>query len=198
MPPFPTSNDFVEEMWDISEVTPNARNARRHSEDQILRIARSIEEFGFTVPVLVDENGELIAGHGRVLGAERLGMTHIPVRIARGWTEDQKRAYLLADNKIAEGARWDDAILAEELTALIESDYDATLSGFTEKEIDRILDPGDLPVIREIETGPVPDRFWISIRGPLAHQAKVLDIVKAQIDSLDDIELDVGAVALGA
>src|SRR3954466_4300566 len=85
----------------VSSLTPYARNARTHSDAQVAQIAGSICEWGWTVPVLVDESGMLIAGHGRVLAARKLGLSEIPVMVARGWSEAQKRAYVIADNKLA-------------------------------------------------------------------------------------------------
>src|SRR3954469_5755 len=104
------------ERWSLGRLVPYARNARTHSEAQVAQIAGSIREWGWTVPVLVDETGMLIAGHGRVLAARKLGLTDIPVMVARGWTEAQKRAYVLADNKLALNAGWDVELLKVELT----------------------------------------------------------------------------------
>ena len=95
------------ERWAIDRLIPYARNARTHSDEQVAQIAASIREFGFTNPVLVDEEGTLIAGHGRVLGAHQLGITDVPTMVARGWTPAQIQAYRLADNKLALNAGWD-------------------------------------------------------------------------------------------
>src|SRR3954464_3463643 len=84
----------------LGSLVPNARNARTHSDAQVAQIAASIEQWGWTVPVLIDEAGTIIAGHGRVLAAARLGLAEVPVITARGWSEAQKRAYLIADNKL--------------------------------------------------------------------------------------------------
>jgi ParB-like chromosome segregation protein Spo0J len=92
------------ERWKIDRLIPYARNARTHDEAQVAQIAASIREWGWTVPVLVDEQGTIIAGHGRVLAARKLGYTEVPVMVARGWSEAQRRAYVLADNKLAENA----------------------------------------------------------------------------------------------
>src|SRR5438309_7442512 len=88
------------ERWAVDRLIPYARNARTHSPAQVAQIAASVREWGWTVPVLVDEAGMLIAGHGRVMAARKLGLTEIPVMVARGWSEAQKRAYVLADNKL--------------------------------------------------------------------------------------------------
>lgn len=102
----------------VASLTPYARNARLHSEGQVAEIAASIREWGWTMPVLVDESGGIIAGHGRVLAAQLLGLAEVPVMVARGWSADQKRAYVIADNKIGLNAAWDDALLALELGEL--------------------------------------------------------------------------------
>ena len=103
------------ERWAVSRLVPYARNARTHSDAQVAQIAASIREWGWTTPVLVDEAGGLIAGHGRVLAARKLGIAEVPVMVARGWSEAQKRAYVLADNKLALNAGWDEELLRVEL-----------------------------------------------------------------------------------
>src|SRR5215468_526674 len=95
----------------VDKLIPYARNARTHSPAQIAQIAASIREWGFTVPVLIDEAGMIIAGHGRVLAAQQLGLGEVPVIVARGWTEAQKKAYVIADNKLTENGGWDEALL---------------------------------------------------------------------------------------
>lgn len=123
------------ERWQIERLTPYARNARTHSDEQVAQIAASITEFGFTNPVLADEAGTIIAGHGRVLAAQRLGLTDVPVMVARGWSKGQVRAYLLADNKLALNAGWDTATLALELGELNAMGFDLALTGFSDAEI---------------------------------------------------------------
>jgi len=131
----------------LAELIPNARNARTHSEGQIGQIAASIREWGWTMPVLVDEAGTIIAGHGRVLAGARLGIGEVPVMVARGWSEAQKRAYLIADNKLTENGGWDDAMLRIELKDIAAMGFDAMLTGFSAQEIAGLSagDPGALP-----------------------------------------------------
>ena len=119
----------------VSALVPYARNARTHSEEQVAQIAASIREWGWTIPVLVDDEGGLIAGHGRVLAARKLGLTDIPVMVAAGWSEARKRAYVLADNKLALNAGWDDELLRVELTELQAFDFDLGLIGFSDDEL---------------------------------------------------------------
>ena len=95
----------------VSSLVPYATNARTHTDRQIDQITASITEWGWTNPVLVDENDTILAGHGRVLAAQRLGIAKIPVIVAEGWSDEQKRAYVLADNKLAENAGWDMELL---------------------------------------------------------------------------------------
>jgi DNA modification methylase len=127
----------------ISALVPNPNNARTHSKKQVRQIADSIKQFGFVNPVLADENGSVIAGHGRLLGASTLGMTHVPVITLRGLTDAQKRALMLADNKIAANAGWDRERLAieiPELTKQLEIEgLDISLTGFEIPEIDQLM-----------------------------------------------------------
>lgn len=121
---------------DINKLIPYENNARTHSEAQVGKIARSIEQFGFINPVIIDNNYGIIAGHGRVMGAKSLGMTEVPCLFVEDLTEAQKRAYILADNKLALDAGWDDSILKMELEALKELNFDISLTGFDMGEID--------------------------------------------------------------
>jgi ParB-like chromosome segregation protein Spo0J len=123
----------------IDSLVPYARNARTHSPEQVAAVARSIQRFGFTNPVLIDAEGGIVAGHGRVMAAKSLGMGQVPC-LRVGWlTEAEKRAYVLADNKLAELAGWDDELLAGELRALQADDFDLSLTGFAQDELDDLL-----------------------------------------------------------
>src|ERR1700704_3441279 len=123
------------ERWPIARLIPHARNARTHSAEQVDQIAASIREWGWTNPVLVSEDGTIIAGHGRVLGAKKLGLTEAPVMVAAGWSDAQIRAYRIADNKLALNAGWDEAMLALEIADLEELGFDLGLTGFSDSEI---------------------------------------------------------------
>lgn len=124
----------------VADLMPYAGNARTHSDEQVAQIAASILEFGFVAPVLVDERGELIAGHGRLLAAKALGLDAVPTIVRAGMTEPQKAAYRLADNRIALNAGWDEAILAAELAKLQEmGGIDLALTGFDAGELDRLM-----------------------------------------------------------
>lgn len=125
---------------DIASLRPYARNSRTHSKKQVKQIASSIERFGFTNPVLVSDQGEIIAGHGRVEAARSLGMKKVPTLALSHLSEAERRAYVLADNKLAMNAGWDKEILAIELQALVDVDFEVELTGFSLAEIDFILD----------------------------------------------------------
>ena len=120
----------------VGELHAHAGNARLHSAGQIEQIKASMLAFGFTNPLLVDEDGVLIAGHGRVLAARKLGLDDIPCMIATGWTDAQKRAYILADNQLALNANWDTEFLAIELGELASMDFDVSLMGFPNMAFD--------------------------------------------------------------
>lgn len=137
----------------VADLTPYARNSRTHSDEQVAQIAASIKEWGWTVPVLIEPDGGIIAGHGRVMAAQRLGITEVPCMIADGWSEGQKRAYIIADNKLALNAGWDDEMLRVEFAELGDLGFDLGLTGFGEMELGALLadktegltDPDDVP-----------------------------------------------------
>lgn len=115
---------------DIADLVPYKNNARTHSAEQVEKIADSIREFGFINPVLVDADNGIIAGHGRVEAAKLIGMTEVPTLLIDHLTETQKRAYIIADNRLAEDAGWDDEILRMELIELDSMDFNIELTGF--------------------------------------------------------------------
>ena len=121
------------------ELVPYARNSRTHSEQQVSQIAGSIKEFGFTNPVLIDADNGIIAGHGRVMGAQVLSMEKVPCIRLKHLTEAQTRAYVIADNKLAMNAGWDDELLSLELIELQEMDFDLSITGFDENELAELL-----------------------------------------------------------
>jgi DNA modification methylase len=127
------------ERWALARLVPFARSARTHSAAQIDQIAASMREWGWTNPVLVDEVGTIIAGHGRIEAAQKLGIEEAPVMIAAGWWEAKKRAYVIADNKLALNAGWDEDLLAAELSDLSALAFDLDLIGFGAKELEDLL-----------------------------------------------------------
>lgn len=124
----------------INELIPYVNNSRTHSEEQIKQICASINEYGWTNPVLIDEKGMIIAGHGRVEAGKRLKIKEIPCVVLENLTENQKKAYIIADNKMALNAGWDEELLRLELDNLKELDFDLELTGFSEEELDNLFE----------------------------------------------------------
>lgn len=147
-----TGSGAVLEDVPIEQVFPYARNSRTHSETQVSQIAGSIKEFGFCNPVLIDGAGVIIAGHGRVLAAQRLGLETVPCIRLRHLTEAQKRAYVIADNRLALSSGWDEAMLMNELKDLKEvAEFDMALLGFDTEELTALLSEGwtsDIEVVK--------------------------------------------------
>ncbi len=176
----------------LESLIPYARNARTHSPAQIAQIAASIREFGWTFPLLVDEQGTIIAGHGRVLAAQSLGLTEVPVMVATGWTETQRRAYVIFDNKVALNAGWDTELLPVELGDLKAMGFDMGLTGFGEIELGKLLlntagdgDPDEAPA-PPAEPISRPGDLWICGE----HRVLCGDAtVRADVEKLLDGEL---------
>jgi len=135
----------------LSALTRYAFNPRTHTDSQIDLIAESIKRFGWTVPILVDENNRIVAGHGRALAASRLGLEKVPCIRLSGLSEAEIRAYTIADNRLAQLSAWDDDVLSSELDAILEADPSfKTVVGFTEQEIaDMIGSPAEVPEPKE-------------------------------------------------
>lgn len=160
------------EMIAIDELIPYARNARTHSDTQVDQIAASMREWGWTIPVLIDEKRGLLAGHGRILAGKKNGYSHAPCMTARGWSEAKKKAYILADNKLALNAGWDNEILKLELDELAGMDFDMGLIGFSDDELD-VLRNG-----------------WESDIDPSEHDGENLDGIKSSIKVLVDADIE--------
>lgn len=151
-----------------ADLVPYARNARTHSDAQVAQIAASIKEWGWTTPVLVDETGMIIAGHGRVMAARKLGLPEVPVMVADGWSDAQKRAYVLADNQLAMNAGWDTDLLKVELQGLAAEDFEMDLIGFDEKFLSGLLseptegltDPDAIPDVPDDPVAKLGD-VWV-------------------------------------
>jgi ParB-like chromosome segregation protein Spo0J len=137
----------------LDKLIPYARNSRTHSDQQIAQVAASIREFGFTNPVLIDSEDGIIAGHGRVMAARKLGLTEVPCIRLGHLTETQKKAYIIADNRLAEvGGDWDEEMLGLELADLREADFDLDLVGFDAGEIEAALNPAE-PIQSDSDDG---------------------------------------------
>ncbi len=141
------------EQWPIDKLIPYARNSRTHSEDQIAQIAASIKEFGFTNPVLIDVGGGIIAGHGRVLAARKLNITKIPCIKLEHLTDTQKRAYVIADNKLALNAGWDLELLKVEFDDLMTNEVSLNITGFSGSEAEAIIKGEDFAPGTEDDQG---------------------------------------------
>jgi ParB-like chromosome segregation protein Spo0J len=137
------------EMWAVDRLVPYERNARTHSPEQVAQIAASIQEFGFTNPILVAADAGILAGHGRLAAAKDMGLAEVPVIVLDHLSAEQRRAYVLADNKLALNAGWDEELLQQEIAALSLVDFDLSLMGWSDDELAGLLDPegidGDAP-----------------------------------------------------
>jgi DNA modification methylase len=131
--------DLIVQRWPIDRLIPYARNSRTHSEEQVAQVAASIVEFGWTNPILAGPDGVVIAGHARLLAARKLGMTEVPVIVLADLTESERRAFVLADNKLALNAGWDEEMLRVELESLKEDDFNHDVVGFSAEELEVIL-----------------------------------------------------------
>jgi DNA modification methylase len=131
--------NLLVQLWPIDRLLPYIRNARTHSDEQVAQVAASIVEFGWTNPILVGADGVIIAGHARLLAARKLGMAEVPVIVLDHLTESQRRAFVLADNKLALNAGWDEEMLRVELESLKEEDFDLDIVGFSAEELEVIL-----------------------------------------------------------
>jgi ParB-like chromosome segregation protein Spo0J len=161
-----------------ASLVPAAVNARTHTDDQVTAIAASIVEFGFNAPVLIDGAGEIVAGHGRVLAAQQLGLVEVPVVVLDHLTDVQRRAYLLADNRLAELASWDRQLLGRELAQLAQLNVNLSAVGFTEADIDALTAPltdpmaewQDMPEFQQ-EKAAAYQTLTVHLRDPEAAEA---------------------------
>jgi len=170
----------------VADLVPYARNARAHSDEQVKQIARSIKEFGWTTPVLVRaETDGVIAGHGRLLAADKLGITEVPTLEAVGWSDAQVRAYVIADNKLALNAGWDEELLAAELRDLEELGFDMDLTGFSESELEALnpaqsrflTDPDDVPDLQPTPVSRVGDVWQLGTHRVLCGDSTAVEQV---------------------
>jgi site-specific DNA-methyltransferase (adenine-specific) len=159
------------ELWPVDRLTPYERNARTHSSEQVAQIAASIVEFGFTNPILVDSHDGIIAGHGRLMAAQELGLKTVPVVVLDHLSERQRKAYILADNQLALNAGWDTDLLRAELQDLAEQEFDLSLIGFSDEELADLLpeieelppEDADADAVPEPPADPVtkPGDVWL-------------------------------------
>jgi ParB family transcriptional regulator, chromosome partitioning protein len=146
-------------MWPLDRLAPYERNARTHSTEQVAQIAASIQEFGFTNPILVDGADGILAGHGRLAAAKDMGLAEVPVIVLDHLSAEQRRAYILADNQLALNAGWDMELLQQEIVGLNLADFDLSLLGFDDDRIAGLLEGGaDVQELEEMPTLPSGDR----------------------------------------
>lgn len=151
----------------VADLIPYVNNSRTHSDEQVNQVAASIKEFGFTNPVLVDERDMLVAGHGRVMAAKKLGLDEVPCLVLEGLTEAQKKAYIIADNKLALNAGWDDELLRVELQGLDELDFDLGLTGFSDDELSLLLEPEQVDGLTDEDAVPEAPEQPVSVLGDI-------------------------------
>ena len=167
---------------DIDLLIPYARNSRTHSDSQITKIASSIKEFGFLNPVLIDKDNGIIAGHGRVMAAKKLGLEEVPILLVEHLTEAQKRAYIIADNRLALDAGWDEEMLRAEFNFLGNDGFNLELTGFEIKEISSIFDETKGVKINN-EIDDIEHDFFIIKYPP----DKKIDVMNVLSESIKDI-----------
>jgi len=154
------------ELWPIDKLIPFARNPRTHSEAQVTQIAQSIAEFGFNNPILVDTKAGIIAGHGRLLAARKLGLAEVPIIVLDHLSDAQKRAYIIADNQLALNAGWDEELLRAELATLQADDFNVEVIGFEDEELARLLADQDATQwLTDEDAVPELPQIPVSIRG---------------------------------
>ena len=169
------------ELWPVERLVPYERNARTHSAEQVAQIAASIREFGFTNPILVDGKDGIIAGHGRLMAAKDLGLSEVPVVVLDHLTEAQKRAYVLADNKLALNAGWDVDMLTAEMEGLQAAEFDLSLLGWSVDELSGLLAP-DVNELDDMPDLPSGDREPIQQMTFTLHDEQV-EIVKRAVEA---------------
>tara|TARA_R110001592_G_scaffold25970_1_gene97986 strand:- start:167 stop:1330 length:1164 start_codon:yes stop_codon:yes gene_type:complete len=148
-----------------SELIPYALNSRTHSDDQISQVAASIQEFGFTNPILIDDQCGIIAGHGRLMASQKLGLEQVPTITLPGLSEAQKKAYVIADNKLALNAGWDTTALTAELERLQELEFDFDLIGFDADELAQLLEPEQVEGLTDEDDVPDVPKTPVSVEG---------------------------------
>jgi len=176
--------------WDISRLRPYVRNTRVHPPAQIAHLRTSLRQFGWTMPILARSDGIVIAGHARLAAAQAEGLTEVPVIVANGWSEAQCRAYTIADNKLMEGATWDQDALIAELLALINEDAKITIPGFDDAELMRLL---HLDPLGDPEAVPEPPAIPVSQRGDVWLLGKHR-LVCGDATNADDVALALAGV----
>jgi len=190
--------EVTDETRALDALKPDPRNPKRHPESQIAQIASAIEQFGYINKIVIRPNDVIVGGHATWEALKRLGtFPEIGVRVVAGLTDAQYIALGLALNKLPENSSWDETLLAELMAEVTAADLDIGDLGFSDKERDRLLNGADDLEVREVETGEVEDEFWISVRGPLKHQAEAMRALETAMKPFDGVAVDLGTIALG-
>jgi len=171
----------------LSELIPYINNSRKHSDDQVTQIAASIKEFGWTNPILVDGDNGIIAGHGRIMAAKKLGMTEVPVIELAHLSKEQRKALIIADNKLALNSDWDSNLLAIELKDLQDLGFDLNLTGFADKELADILKPDQVEGLTDEDDVPEPPKEPITKLGDI-YQLGNHKLMCGDSTSIDDVD----------
>jgi DNA modification methylase len=177
------------ELVKVKDVLPYAMNSRVHSDEQVNQIASSIQEWGFTVPILIDEKNTILAGHGRIMAAGKLSLDEVPAMKATNWTEAQKKAYVIADNKLAMNSTWDEEMLKLEFEGLQELDFDIDLIGFSADELSDLLIEDEKEGLTEDDAVPEIPETPVTVEGDVwilgKHRLMCGD--STSIDSVDKL-----------
>jgi ParB family chromosome partitioning protein len=177
--------NYEHKLIKTSDLIPYANNSRTHSDEQINQVASSIKEFGFTNPVLIDEQNGLVAGHGRVMAANKLGLDEVPAIVLDGLTDAQKKAYVIADNQLALNSGWDLDMLRLEVETLQELDFNVDLLGFDDDVIEKLVDIDcEMPILPDGDRDPFQQKTFTLHD----EQANLIDdaITKAKTSPLID------------
>jgi ParB-like chromosome segregation protein Spo0J len=188
---------ITDEVRKVADPTVDPENPRRHSEAQISQIAPSTEQFGFAEKIVIRPNGQIIAGHARLEALKRLRREEAECRVIAGLSDSAYKALGIALNRIPENSRWDDDTLRGVLIEIQEDAQNPLSLGFTPGELSKILSEPDELEVKEIETGPVEDEFWISIRGPLTHQAHALKASQEAMKPYTGVTVEQGTISVG-
>ena len=171
----------------VADLIPYANNSRLHSDEQVTQVASSIKEFGFTSPVLIDDQGGIIAGHGRIMAAKKLNMDEVPCIILEGLTEAQKKAYIIADNQLPMNAEWDLDTLRLEVETLKEMNFNLDLLGFDDDVVAKLIDiDADLPELPDGDRDPFQQKTFT------LHDEQANTIDDAIIKAKTDLRIDTG------
>lgn len=201
-------------MWSIDKLKPYEKNARTHPEEQISRLMAAVREWGLVGSIVI-RGGVIGKGHGTLAACSRLYAAgedvypapgkkggakpfkrgHVPVMDVSGWSDEQFRAFVIADNKIAQGAGWDEGLLRIELGELKAIGFDTKLTGFEDDELTKAM--GKASGVSSVDVHSVTDRFWISIRGPVKSQALALAALRDATRDIEGVDVELGTIESG-